>query len=94
VLPARNVADAIELANATPYGLSASVCTNDLGRALDFIRSIDAGMVHVNRPTPGAEPHLPFGGIKGSSGSGYREQGRAAIEFFTEGQTVYVQGQP
>ncbi|MEQ1359264.1 aldehyde dehydrogenase family protein, partial [Salmonella enterica] len=53
---------AIELANATPFGLSASVCTNDLARALQFVRGIDAGMVHVNRPTPGADPHLPFGG--------------------------------
>ncbi|MBS1888723.1 MAG: aldehyde dehydrogenase family protein [Actinobacteria bacterium] len=93
VLEAADAGAAIELANATPYGLSASVCTNDLSRAIEFVRSIDAGMVHVNRPTPGADPHLPFGGVKASSASGYREQGRAAVEFFTEGQTVYLQGQ-
>ncbi len=93
VLEAADAATAIELANATPYGLSASVCTNDLTRAVEFVRAIDAGMVHVNRPTPGADPHLPFGGVKASRASGYREQGRAAVEFFTEGQTVYLQGE-
>ena len=94
VIPARDAAQAAELANSTPYGLSASIVTNDLSHALEFIRSVDAGMVHVNRPTPGADPHLPFGGVKGSTGSGYREQGRVAIEFFTESQTVYIQPQP
>jgi aldehyde dehydrogenase (NAD+) len=90
VLQARDLDEAIELANAVPYGLSASICTNDLARAFSFIERVDAGMVHVNRPTPGADPHLPFGGVKASSVSGYREQGHAAVEFFSEGQTVYV----
>ena len=81
----------ITLANRTPYGLSASICTRDLEAAFAFVERIDAGMVHVNRPTPGADPHLPFGGVKGSTASGHREQGQAAIEFFTEGQTVYLQ---
>ena len=94
VISAKSAAEAIDIANSTPYGLSASICTNDLSRVLRFIRQIDAGMVHVNRPTPGADPHMPFGGLKASSGSGYREQGRAAIEFFTEGQTVYIQSLP
>ena len=91
VLPADGIDHAIELANATPYGLSASICTNDLRGAFRFVERIDAGMVHVNRPTPGADPHMPFGGVKGSAGSGYREQGRAALEFFSQSQTVYVQ---
>ncbi len=90
VIEAADLGQAIELANAVPYGLSASICTNDLARAFTFIEQIDAGMVHVNRPTPGADPHLPFGGVKSSSVSGYREQGHAAVEFFSEGQTVYV----
>lgn len=94
LLVAGDLDEAIMLANATPYGLSASICTNDLDGAMRFIRGIDAGMVHVNRPTPGADPHMPFGGVKGSTASGYREQGRAAIEFFSEGQTVYLHGRP
>ncbi len=88
---AADLDNAIELANRTPYGLSASICTRDLQAAFAFVERIDAGMVHVNRPTPGADPHLPFGGVKGSTASGHREQGEAAIEFFTEGQTVYLQ---
>ena len=94
VLSAVDTSEAIEIANSTPFGLSAAICTNDLVGVMDFIQRIDAGMVHVNRPTPGADPHLPFGGVKGSSASGYREQGRAAVEFFTEGQTVYIQAPP
>lgn len=94
VLRAPDLPAAVELANRTPFGLSASICTNDLSAVLRYVAHVDAGMIHVNRPTPGADPHMPFGGVKGSSGSGYREQGRAAIEFFTEGQTVYVQSAP
>jgi acyl-CoA reductase-like NAD-dependent aldehyde dehydrogenase len=90
VMEARDLDEAVELANAVPYGLSASVCTNDLSRAFRFIEHAQAGMVHVNRATPGGDPHMPFGGIKDSSASGYREQGGAAAGFFTEEQTVYL----
>lgn len=90
VFKAQDLDEAVTLANATPYGLSASVCTNNLAHAFTFVEASDAGMVHVNRPTPGADPHMPFGGVKASSGSGWREQGQAAVDFFTEGQTVYV----
>ncbi len=90
VQSARDLDDAIELANAVPYGLSASICTNDLARAFRFIERSEAGMVHVNRPTPGGDPHMPFGGLKASSASGWREQGTEAVRFFTEQQTVYV----
>jgi alpha-ketoglutaric semialdehyde dehydrogenase len=87
---ARDIDDAIELANAGPYGLSAAVCTEDLGRAFHFIERSEAGMVHVNRPTPGGDPHMPFGGLKASTASGWREQGREAVRFFTDQQTVYL----
>ena len=90
VQPARDLEQAIALANAVPYGLSASICTNDLSRALRFVESSEAGMVHVNRPTPGGDPHMPFGGLKASSASGWREQGAEAVRFFTAQQTVYV----
>jgi acyl-CoA reductase-like NAD-dependent aldehyde dehydrogenase len=87
---ARDLDDAIALANAVPYGLSASICTNDLHRAFEFVARSDAGMVHVNRPTPGGDPHMPFGGLKASSASGWREQGVEAVRFFSEQQTVYL----
>ncbi|HVR06393.1 MAG TPA: aldehyde dehydrogenase family protein [Solirubrobacteraceae bacterium] len=92
VLPARDLDEAIELANAVPYGLSASVCTTDLAAAMRFVAGCEAGMVHVNRPTPGADPHMPFGGLKASTASGWREQGGEAVRFFSEQQTVYVHG--
>lgn len=80
---------AIELANGTPYGLSASLFTRDLRAALRYIDRIEAGMVRVNGDTTGVDPHAPFGGMKGSS-SGSREQGPAAREFYTEIKTVQI----
>ena len=81
--------EAVALANDTPFGLSASVFTRDLGRALRFAKDVRAGIVKVNQESAGLEFHVPFGGTKASS-SGSREQGRAAREFFTEWKTVYV----
>jgi alpha-ketoglutaric semialdehyde dehydrogenase len=80
---------AIELANRTTYGLSASIFTRDLRAALDYINRIHVGLVRVNGDTTGVDPHAPFGGMKGSS-SGSREQGPAAREFYTEIKTVQV----
>jgi alpha-ketoglutaric semialdehyde dehydrogenase len=80
---------ALAVANGVRFGLSASIFTRDIGRALDFARGVRAGMVHVNRETPGAEPQAPFGGMKDSS-SHSREQGKAAVEFFTELKTVAI----
>ncbi len=89
VIEAKDIDDAIALANHTRFGLSASVVTRDLNLALRFMREIEAGIVHINSMTAGAEPHVPFGGTKASS-SGLHEQGKAAREFFTEWKTVYV----
>ncbi|MGD8717491.1 MAG: aldehyde dehydrogenase family protein [Candidatus Zixiibacteriota bacterium] len=81
--------EAIALANDTAYGLSATLVTNDLARAMSYVGRIEAGIVHVNSPTVGAACHVPFGGYKESS-SGSREQGREALEFFTQLKTVYL----
>jgi aldehyde dehydrogenase (NAD+) len=80
--------EAIERANAVRFGLSAAIFTRDLNAVQRFTGEIGAGIIHVNSPTPGADVHVPFGGIKGS-GWGPHEQGRAAIEFYTELVTVY-----
>jgi alpha-ketoglutaric semialdehyde dehydrogenase len=80
--------EAIERANAVRFGLSASIFTRDLLEAQRFTDGIGAGIIHVNSQTAGADVHVPFGGIKGS-GWGPHEQGRAAIEFYTEVVTVY-----
>jgi aldehyde dehydrogenase (NAD+) len=80
---------ALEAANATRYGLSASVFTNDAATVFRFADRIEAGIVHINSGTPGGEAQLPFGGTK-ATGVGPREQGHTALEFFTEVKTVYV----
>ena len=89
LLPAASYAEAVHLANDTRYGLSASVFTNDLSRALRFADDIHAGVVKVNQESAGVEFHVPFGGMQESS-SGSREQGKAAREFFTQWKTVYI----
>jgi aldehyde dehydrogenase (NAD+) len=81
--------EALQLANRTRYGLSASIFTRDLDLAKRFVERTRAGIVHVNSQTAGAEVHVPFGGLA-ATGYGPHEQGRAAIEFFTEQKTVYL----
>jgi aldehyde dehydrogenase (NAD+) len=81
--------EALARANAVPFGLSTSIFTSSLATATRFQREAQAGLIHVNSQTAGAEVHVPFGGIK-SSGFGPHEQGRAAIEFYTDVVTVYV----
>ncbi len=81
--------DAIEQANDIKFGLSAGIYTNDLTKARAFKKRSRAGMVMVNQPTAGVDPHAPFGGIKSSS-YGAREQGFAAIEFYTNMKTAYI----
>ena len=93
VIPVDGYDEAIAVANSVRFGLSASIFTRDLGRAMQFARDIQAGIVHVNSETPGAEPQVPFGGYKGSS-SYSREQGKAAREFFTQVKTVYIDPPP
>jgi alpha-ketoglutaric semialdehyde dehydrogenase len=80
--------EAILRANGPDFGLSASLFTKDLATAHRFASKIEAGIIRINAATAGGEPHVPFGGIKGS-GFGPREQGRAARDFFTETVTVY-----
>ncbi|HET9720657.1 MAG TPA: aldehyde dehydrogenase family protein [Solirubrobacteraceae bacterium] len=80
---------ALAAANDTEFGLSSAVFTRDIGKAMRFIRATESGVVHINRETAGVEPHVPFGGIKGSS-SMSREQGKAARQFFTTTKTVYI----
>ena len=81
--------EALARANAVPFGLSASIFTASLATATRFQDEAQAGLLHVNSQTAGADVHVPFGGIK-QSGFGPHEQGRAAIEFYTEVVTIYV----
>ncbi|MFN2532807.1 MAG: aldehyde dehydrogenase family protein [Pyrinomonadaceae bacterium] len=88
IIEARSFDEAIEIANDVEYGLSASICTQNLSYADRFIRSIEAGMIKVNQPTTGVALNAPFGGVKRSSSETYREQGQIAMEFFTRIKTV------
>jgi aldehyde dehydrogenase (NAD+) len=82
------VEEAIDRANGVRFGLSASVYTTSLRTAQRFVDELEAGILHVNSQTAGAEVHVPFGGTK-ESGFGPHEQGSAAHEFYTEEITVY-----
>lgn len=84
-----SVDEAIETVNDSPYGLSASIFTNDLDVALRFASEVDTGQVAVNRPTSGWDVHLPFGGFK-DSGSLSKEQGIEGLDFYTRVKTVAV----
>lgn len=89
VLRADDYAHALELANDTPFGLCAGICTTSLSRAMHFKRHAKVGMTMVNLPTAGVDYHVPFGGRKASS-YGPREQGRHAAEFYSSVKTGYV----
>jgi alpha-ketoglutaric semialdehyde dehydrogenase len=89
VIRVRDYEEALAVANATPFGLSAGIATTSLKHATHFKRHAQAGMVMVNLPTAGVDYHVPFGGRKGSS-YGAREQGRYAAEFYTTVKTAYT----
>ncbi|TJZ57298.1 aldehyde dehydrogenase family protein [Streptomyces piniterrae] len=86
LLPADDLAHAVRLTNSVPYGLVTSVHTTELDAALRGLDRLDTGMIRINAPSTGVDFHLPFGGAKASS-QGPREQGRAALEFYTSSQT-------
>ncbi|WP_240415888.1 alpha-ketoglutaric semialdehyde dehydrogenase GucD [Paenibacillus periandrae] len=84
-----SVEEALALANDVEYGLSASIFTTRIDHMLSFINEMEAGLVRINAESAGVELQAPFGGMKQSS-SHSREQGRAAIEFYTSIKTVFI----
>jgi aldehyde dehydrogenase (NAD+) len=89
VIPVESFEQALEVANGVVYGLSASIYTRDVNRAFQAMRDLHTGIVYVNAPTIGAEIHLPFGGTK-QTGNGHREAGTAALDFYSEWKTLYL----
>ena len=89
VIRVKNYEEALATANDTEFGLSAGIVTTSLKYATHFKRNSEAGMVMVNVPTAGVDPHVPFGGRKGSS-YGPKEQGKYALEFFTQMKIAYT----
>ena len=89
VIPFDTFGQALEIANNSSYGLSASIYTRDVNKAFKAMRELEDGIVYVNAPTIGAETHLPFGGTK-QTGNGHREAATAALDFYSEWKTLYI----
>jgi aldehyde dehydrogenase (NAD+) len=89
IMKAADPADALRMANATEFGLSASIQTTNISRVFEFVYGCEAGLLTVNLPSAGVEYQLPFGGTKDSS-FGPKEQGPAAMDFYSDYKTVYL----
>lgn len=89
VMRARDFEDAMRIANDIPFGLSASIQTTNVSRVFEFVYRMEAGLLTVNLPSAGVEYQLPFGGTKESS-FGPKEQGPAALDFYSDYKTVYL----
>ncbi|MBI4658397.1 MAG: aldehyde dehydrogenase family protein [Verrucomicrobia bacterium] len=90
VMPADNFDEAMALANAVEMGLSASVVTRDIKKAMVYAERIEAGVVKINQISTGLALQAPFGGVKKSSSDNYKEQGAGAVEFYSRLKTVYL----
>lgn len=89
VLKAKNLDDAIKIANGIEFGLSSAIFSQDVNVAYRAFRDLETGLTYVNAATIGAEAHMPFGGMK-STGNGHREGGWEAYEFYSETKACYV----
>jgi aldehyde dehydrogenase (NAD+) len=89
----RDLDEAIEVANDSPYGLTAAIHTASVHRAMRFAEEVQAGVVVVNGGTHGSEPHMGFGGVK-QSGTGWREAGVEALDVYTEWKYVNLVTDP
>jgi len=85
--------EAIALANDSPFGLTASIHTQNINRAMTFLGRIQAGVAVVNGGTYGSEPHMPFGGLR-QSGNGWREAGTQALDVYSDLKTIYINHDP
>ncbi len=81
--------EAVRLANDSPFGLTAAIYTRNVDRAMVFLQRIRSGVAVVNGPTYGSEPHMPFGGLRGS-GNGTREAGTEALDVYSDLKTIYI----
>ena len=82
--------EALRVANGVEVGLSASLVTRDLRKAMLYTERIEAGVVKVNQISTGLALQAPFGGVKKSSTDSFKEQGAGAIEFYTKLKTIYL----
>lgn len=90
ILAVDNFEEALTVANGLEVGLSASIVTRDLKKAMLYSERIEAGVVKINQISTGLALQAPFGGVKKSSTDSFKEQGAGAIEFYTKVKTVYL----
>jgi acyl-CoA reductase-like NAD-dependent aldehyde dehydrogenase len=90
VIPVDNFDEALAVANSVDVGLSASLVTRDLRKAMLYTERIQAGVVKVNQISTGLALQAPFGGVKKSSTDSFKEQGAGAVDFYTRVKTVYL----
>lgn len=93
IIEATDLEEAFAIANNVPYGLSASLVTNNIRNAIRFAERAEAGMLKVNQPTAGVSIQAPFGGFKQSGSGMFREMGKGAIEFFSQEKAIYLDAQ-
>jgi aldehyde dehydrogenase (NAD+) len=86
---AKDFAEALKLANDSEYGLTACIHTHSIDRAWNFVQAVETGVAVINAGTFGSEPHMPFGGRKGS-GNGTREPGTEALDVYSELKDIYL----
>ncbi|MGH9343160.1 MAG: aldehyde dehydrogenase family protein [Terriglobia bacterium] len=89
IIPCDGVDEAVEIGNSVDYGLSGAIYTQDVNKAFRAMRDMETGIFYVNASTIGAETHLPFGGVK-QTGNGHREAAVAALDFYSEWKSVYL----
>jgi len=85
----KDFAEALSLANDSPYGLTACIHTRSIHRAIEFTQKVQVGVAMVNAGTYGSEPHMPFGGLK-QSGNGTREPGTEALDVYSDLKDIYI----
>ncbi len=90
IIPVENFDEALTVANSVHVGLSASIVTRDLKKAMLYAERIEAGVVKINQISTGLALQAPFGGVKKSSTDSFKEQGPGAIEFYSKLKTVYL----
>ena len=88
-----NFKEALQLANNSPYGLTACIHTLNFHRAIEFSQKVQAGVAVVNAGTFGSEPHMPFGGLK-QSGNGTREPGTEALDVYSDLKNIIMNIEP
>jgi acyl-CoA reductase-like NAD-dependent aldehyde dehydrogenase len=90
IIKVKDFEEALAVANGVDVGLSASIVTRDLKKALLYTERIEAGVIKVNQISTGLALQAPFGGVKKSSTDSFKEQGPGAIDFYTRIKTVYL----